>query len=180
MKITHHPAPSPTLYRVQQSLAAVLLALIVLASSGLFVLALLISAPLMVLMAVLLAMLAAPVIMLLSISPPLTLDDEGFTLQPFWGKEQRIAWADIESMRVYPLLPQPDQEVERRLVEGRKRYRAAEGYMLLIPRLPWRYRAGGFFAGLRGQSIVALTNRSHSDYDTLIQRVQAHIKNKDL
>ena len=63
-------------------------------------------------------------------------------------------------------------------MQGRKKYRAAEGYMLLVPRLPMRYRVAGIFAGVGGQPIVAFTNRAHSDYEILLQRVQAHIKVK--
>ena len=98
--------------------------------------------------------------------------------KPFWGKAQHIAWEDIAAMQIYPLLPQTDQEVERRLLQGRKKYRAAEGHMLLVPRLPLRYRMAGLFVGVGGKPIVAFTNRAHSDYETLLQRVQGHIEAK--
>jgi len=116
--------------------------------------------------------------MLLSVSPPITVDEEGLTLEPFWGKSQHIAWEHIAAMQIYPLLPQTDQEVERRLMQGRKKYRPAEGYMLVVPHLPLRYRMAGLFAGVGGQPIVAFTNRSHSDYETLLQRVRGYIEVK--
>lgn len=175
-KITHHAPPSPTLYRVQQSLIAALFVLMIFAASGLLLLAILIPAPLMALMSMMVVLLMLPVAMLLSVSPPITVDGTGLTLHPFWGKPQSIAWHEIAAMQIYPLLPQTDQEVEWRLMQGRKRYRAAEGYMLLVPRLPLRYRVAGLFAGVRGQAIVAFTNRSHSDYETLLQQIREHIE----
>jgi hypothetical protein len=177
-KITHHPPLSPTGYRLQQIFAAILLVVMALAAGGLFILAILLTAPLMVIMSLLVIALMVPVAMLLSVSPPITVDEEGLTLEPFWGQAQQIAWEDIAAMQVYPLLPQADQEVERRLIQGRKKYRAAEGYMLLVPRLPLRYRMAGFFAGVGAQPIVAFTNRAHSDYDVLLQRVQRHTEAK--
>jgi hypothetical protein len=177
-KITHHAPLSPTVYRLQQIIAALLLVVMIAAAIGLLLLAVLIPAPLMAVMAILVVALMAPVAMLLSVSPPISVDEDGLTLEPFWGKAQPIAWEDIAAMQVYPLLPQTDQEVERRLVQGRKKYRAAEGYMLLVPRLPLRYRMAGFFAGVGGQPIVAFTNRAHSDYDILLQRVRGHIEAK--
>jgi len=174
-KITQHLPPSPNSYRAQQIVMAGLLAAMIFAVLGLFVLALLIPAPLIGLMSLFMAFLTAPVAMLLSISPPLIIDEDGLTIAPFWGAPQRIAWDEIVAMQPYPLLPQPEQETEWRIMRGRKRYRAAEGYMLIIPRLPMRYRVAGFFAGVRGKPLIAFTNRAHSDYDTLLQRVQAHI-----
>jgi hypothetical protein len=174
-KITHHVPPSPTTYRVQQIIAALLLAAMAAAAGGLLLLAILMPAPFMAVMSPLMALLMIPVAMLLSVSPPITVDEDGLTIEPFWGKAQRIAWNDIAAMQVYPLLPQTDQEVERRLMQGRKKYRPAEGYMLLVPRLPWRYRMAGFLAGVGGQPVVAFTNRAHSDYDTLLERVRGHV-----
>jgi hypothetical protein len=146
------------------------------ATLGLLALAVLIPALLMALMGLLVALLMLPVAMLLSVSPPITVDSTGLTLRPFWGKSQVIAWDQITEMRVYPLLPQTDQEVEWRLMQGRKRYRTAEGYMLVVPALPLRYRAAGLFTGVRGQPIVAFTNRSHSDYETLLQQIREHLQ----
>jgi hypothetical protein len=33
------------------------------------------------------------------------------------------------------------------------------------------YRVGGFFAGEQGRKIIALTNRTHTDYDRLSKQV---------
>jgi hypothetical protein len=37
--------------------------------------------------------------------------------------------------------------------------------------LPVQYRIVGFFAGVRSQPAVALTNRAHADYDKLVEIV---------
>jgi hypothetical protein len=44
--------------------------------------------------------------------------------------------------------------------------------MLIVPGLPWPYRMTGLLAGADGKPVIALTSRSHNDYDVLIDRVK--------
>lgn len=75
------------------------------------------------------------------------------------------------AVKDYTLLPAPDQEFERRALQGRKKYRPAQGKMLIVRGLPPQYRIAGFFAGENAQPLIALTSRTHTDYDRLIQRM---------
>ena len=81
----------------------------------------------------------------------------------------------MRAIKDYPLLPPKDAEVTRRAMVGKKRYRAAEGKMLIIPSLPLQYRFTGLFAGEGFTGVIALTNRSHTNYDALIKQVEKHV-----
>ena len=90
------------------------------------------------------------------------------------GRERKIAWDDIQGVSDYPLLPQANQEILKQYMIGRKKYRAAEGIMLIVPSLPFAYKVASFLAGEKGAPIVAFTNRTHQDYDTLSKRILHH------
>lgn len=125
----------------------------------------------LVLAAILTLMLAAPVLMLTAYTPAVTVSEEAITLRPVIWRERVIPWAQVTAVKVYPLLPSQYEEVTRRVAVGRQNYRPADGVMLVIPGLPLQYHIVGFFAGERGKSAIALTNRAHTDYDTLLQAV---------
>lgn len=163
--------PRPTLYRLQQIGRVLLLALMPPAAVGLVIIAAVLPAPLFVVMALLVLLLMTPALMQLHITPPVTLDDSGITIHPFIGADQHIAWHEVAALKVYPLLPSRNQEVIYRLLSGRNNYTEAEGLMLVVPRLNWLYRIGGWFAGVKAQPVIAVTNRMHDDYDVLRERL---------
>jgi hypothetical protein len=168
--------PTPRRYRWEQRLLMGLLVGVVLGSVGQLVLALLFRSLLFGLGAVTLLAFAPFIVMALSVAPPLCLSADGLTLRPHWWRERVVAWADVVAMEPYPLLPRADQETGRRALQGRKRYRPAEGWMLKVRGLPWQYRMAGFFAGAGGHPIIAITNRTHTHYDALVRQVRARIK----
>lgn len=168
-----HPAPHR--YRLEQRLLMALLIAVVAGAVGQLVLALLLRSLLFGLGALTLLAFAPFILMTLSVAPPLMLSAEGLLIRPHWWRARLIPWADVLAVQPYPLLPRPDQETERRALQGRKRYRSAEGWMLIVRGLPWQYRMAGFFAGAGGQPIIAITNRTHSGYDALMKQVQARI-----
>ncbi|MFZ4827651.1 MAG: hypothetical protein ACOYLB_09850 [Phototrophicaceae bacterium] len=121
-------------------------------------------------------LLLAPTVLLLTLAtPPVQITPEGITLLPRVWQPQTIAWEQVSAFQVYPLLPQADQEVNRRHLVGRKNYRPAEGVMLIVPSLPLPYRILGFFVGSGDKGAVAFTNRTHTDYDGLHQLLVAHL-----
>lgn len=113
----------------------------------------------------------APLLLYLVTTPTVSLDTNGMTIHPFIGRSHHILWDDIDRVAYYPLLPRQNHEVNKRLVVGRKRYKPAEGIMLISSELPAIYRVGGIFAGEGGRKIIALTNRTHTDYDQLHKQV---------
>lgn len=167
--------PQPVLYAIRQIALLLLTALMPLAAAGLLIVALILPAPLFGVMALLVLLLMTPLIMQLYVTPPVTLDAHGLTIQPFIGADRRIPWDDVTLLKPYPLLPSQNHEVIRRVLVGRKNYREAEGFMLVVPGLDWRYRLAGWFAGVQARPVVAVTNRTHTDYGVLKQRLLHHL-----
>jgi hypothetical protein len=168
--------PSPRWYRWTQCFNALLLGVMMLAMVLQVVLAVLTRGGIFWLTAVMMGLLGLPIVMALSASPPVRLEQEGIRIMPYLWREQLITWENISAIKPYTLLPTPNHEVERRALQGRKRYVAAQGVMLVVPSLGWQYRVAGYFAGEGGKPIIALTNRTHARYDDLLKRVQAHLR----
>jgi len=174
--------PSPQINIITQWIVLILLLLIGFSVPALFLLGVILSSGGVSLMGVLLFLLGMPLVMYLSATPPITMSDEGMTLHPLFWRDQFVAWESIIDMKPYPLLPTADSEVERRALQGRNKYRVAEGEMLIIPVLPIQYRVTGFFAGERARPVIAITNRTHVDYDELVERIRqscAHLVQSD-
>jgi hypothetical protein len=119
-KTTFHTHPRPGVYKAQQYAALALLAVMLLAVPFQIFLAVALKSLLFGLTVVALLLLTLPVIMLLTVSPPVSVDDEGLHLQPLVGRAKTVAWADVLDMKNYTLLPSVEQETERRLIQGRK------------------------------------------------------------
>ncbi|PJF33824.1 MAG: hypothetical protein CUN57_01140, partial [Phototrophicales bacterium] len=162
-KFTH---PNPRLYRLTQWLMFVVLCVVIVTVPLQLLIAVMYpKAVLFYLLALITLGLSAPLILYLTVTPTVSIHETGLTVHPFIGKSHLIDWEDVQAVKDYPLLPRQNHEVNKRLVVGRKRYKQAEGIMLIVPCLPMVYRVGGFFAGERGRKIIALTNRTHTDYD---------------
>ncbi len=166
--------PSPTINRILQIGVLLLIILILLTVPVQLYLAWMLRAPAFVLTSLLTVAMTLPLLMPITATPALSTDDDGLTLHPVIWPEQRIAWGAITERRDYPLLPSPDQETGRRLLVGRNKYQPAVGQMLVIPSLPLPYRVVGFFVFKRWVGSIAVTNRSHSDYDALIRTLDRH------
>ena len=169
-----HTHPNPALDRLAQYGGIVLAVVMLVAALGQFVLALA-GLPLFFLSGIITLLLIAPVMLLTSATPAVTISPEGIAIQPRVWRDQFVRWGDVREIRNYPLLPPPEIESERRAVVGRRRYKPAEGKMLLIPSLPLPFRFTGLFAGAGFTGVVGLTNRTHTDYERLIEQVQKYV-----
>ncbi|PJF23375.1 MAG: hypothetical protein CUN56_01220 [Phototrophicales bacterium] len=169
--MSHHQHPKPFINRLAQTITLLAAILIVLAAIGSMILVLIGAPTGFALVGGIALLLIFPLVMQTAIAPAVTVDDTGLTLHPLYWKSQHIGWDDIKAVKVFPLLPSKDEEITRKYAVGKQRYRAAEGIMLVIPSLPMQYRIAGFFAGERAQPVIALTNRAHTDYDTLLKKV---------
>ncbi|HEX2619282.1 MAG TPA: hypothetical protein VHL11_04015 [Phototrophicaceae bacterium] len=166
--------PRPALYRRAQYLTAAVIGLTLLAVPLQLALGLLIrGAPLFFITAILTLLLVLPLLMQTTATPPVTVTNDGITLHPALWRERLITWDAIQSVKPYPLLPPADAEVMRKVMVGRKTYQPARGIMLVVPSLPWIYRAPGFFTGEGLTPVIALTNRTHTHYDDLVQEITA-------
>lgn len=168
----HYDHPHMTRYRMEQRFGMALLVLIIIGCAGQVLLAVLLHGLLFGMTALTLLALVPFVLMLLSVAPPVTLDEQGILIHPWWWSERRIAWDDVLALKPYPLLPQANQETERRALQGRRKYQPAVGIMLVVRGLPWQYRCAGFFAGEHSQPVIALTSRTHRDYSHLVQAIE--------
>lgn len=173
---TTYTHPSPLLNRIVHYGAAVLSLVMLLMAFVTFVMAFrLPNAGISLLIGVIILLLIPFVLMLTASTPPVTLSDTGIHISPLVWKAQFVPWEAVQSMKPYPLLPQPSAETERRALVGRKRYRPAEGVILLIPSLPLQYRITGFLAGEGLTPVIALTSRSHRDYPALLKQLQTYL-----
>lgn len=170
-----HTHPNPTLDKLTQYGALAVLVIIVLAVPLQLVLAV-VGAPFFVLTALFTLLFAPFILLLMTTTPALSLSANGLTLQPRIWKTRFIPWDAVTAVKPYPLLPPADAEVTRKALAGRKKYRPAEGVMLVIPALPLPYRFGGFFAGEGFTPVIAVTTRTHTDYDDLIRQIRQHTK----
>lgn len=167
--------PNPTAFRITQSIVLIGVIVILLTIPLQIGIAVLYpQAMLFYLSAVITLLLVAPMLLYLVTTPTVSLTDAGMMIHPFIGKAHHLAWDDIDRVAYYPLLPRQNHEVNKRLVVGRKRYKPAEGIMLISSQLPQVYRVGGVFAGERGRKLIALTNRTHNNYDYLHKQVTKH------
>jgi hypothetical protein len=167
-----HRHPNPWLDRLTQYTALTLLILILISLplQGVLVLA---GAPVFGLVA-LFTLALAPFVLLLTITTPaVTVAPDGLTVQPRIWKTQVVPWAAVRAIKPYPLLPPADAETSRRYLAGRTKYQPAEGLMLIIPTLPLQYRITGLLAGEGWTPVIAVTNRTHTQYPVLVKKLRA-------
>lgn len=181
MKTTHYHHPKQNLHRLNQWLAFILMWIVLLTVPLQVVIAVIYPpAVLFYLSAIITLTLVAPLILFLTATPTVSVDEQGITVHPFIGKAHQIDWEQITELKEYPLLPRQGHEVNKRLIVGRKQYKQAEGIMLITPKLPLLYVVGGFFVGEYGRKIIALTNRTHVDYDRLSKHVNKYVRKASL
>lgn len=173
---TMYTHPNPTLDRLTQYGATALATLMLLAALAQLGLAFSIYPPgIFVLTAVITMLLIPFVLMLTAATPAVTLAREGLAIEPLIWKKRVVSWSAVKAIKPYPLLPQADAESGRKAAQGRKRYRPAEGIMLVIPGLPPQYRIAGWLAGEGWTPIIAVTTRTHQDYDQLVSSIRAQV-----
>lgn len=174
MKSTH---PKPQLDRITQYSAAALVVVMLLTVPLQIFLAFTIRPGLVFLMTAVLTLLLTPFVLLLTASTPgVRVDVDGITIEPTIWKPRFISWQNISAVKNYPLLPQEQAELPRKALTGRSKYQPAEGIMLVISGsiLPPQYRITGVLVGEGFTPIIALTNRTHTDYDRLVQQIRKY------
>ena len=174
--MTTYSHPSPLKYRIQQYAGVAVIITVLLAIPVKLFLATQFPAMLFLLAIPVLLLMIVAVILIMSATPPITLDETGITVQPLIWPSHRIEWDDVVAFKDYPLLPHPQGESDRRLITGKKNYRAPKGKMLVLRQAPFYYRVVGAFAGEGGRPVLAVTNRTHTHYDKLIKQLEKRVK----
>lgn len=101
-------------------------------------------------------------------SPAVTVSREGIELHPRLWRGRFVPWSEISAVKRYPLMPSKGSERTRELLVGRRKYTVMDGVMLLIPTLPFVFRFHGLLVSEGFTGVIALTNRTHANYDRLI------------
>jgi hypothetical protein len=172
-----HNHPNPLLNKLTQYGAIVLLVVMLTGAVALVVLG--ITDPRLLLLApagLIVLALAPAVLMVTTISPPLTVSPDGLTVRPTIWRSVDVPWSAVREFSEYPLLPPSDSEIGRKMISGRKKYRPAEGKLLVIPSLPAIYKINGLFCGRGLTPVIGFTNRSHADYDKLLKKVTVYLE----
>jgi hypothetical protein len=165
--------PTPWLDRLTQWCCVLLIGVLVLAEVGLMVI--FASGQGAFLLLGLTLILFAPFLMMqLTLTPSVQVDAQGLTLHTRFFGQHRCLWQAVQAVQPHPLLPPPDAEGLRRLMVGRIKYRAAQGWLLVMPSLPFWFRFSGIFCGVGFVGVVALTNRTHTDYDRLVELLRQY------
>lgn len=172
--MTAYPHPKPTVEAISQTVILIGLGMMLISMMGILMLVLRGAPSGFLLVIPVLGGLSLPLIMRLSVTPSVQIDEDRLTIKPQFGKAHQITWEQVEKVAPFPLLPSEDAEVLRRTTVGKRNYTPAKGLMLIIPKLPPRYRVAGWFAGESGKPIIAITNRSHINYDELEKIVLSH------
>jgi hypothetical protein len=175
VKGSTHSHPNPTTDRIAQVGGLVLAIVMVAAGLGQIALAF-VGLPLFLLSGIITLLLIAPVMLLTSATPAVTVAPEGITIQPRVWRDRFVRWEQVRAVKPYPLLPPKDVETGRRTFVGKRRYRPAEGIMLVIPALPFVYRFTGLFTGEGFTGVIGLTNRTHTEYEALVGQVEKYTK----
>ena len=168
-----HTHPKPWLDALTQYGAAALLVLILIGVPLQLVLALA-GAPVFVLTALFTLAFVPFILMLTAATPSVKIGPEGLSVQPRLWKAHEIPWSAVTAVKPYPLLPVPDAEISRKYLSGRMHYRPAEGIMLVIPDLPLQYRITGVLAGEGFVPVIAVTTRTHTQYDALVKKIRVY------
>ncbi len=116
--------------------------------------------------------LVAPVVMLAFASPAVEVTEGALVVHSRVSGRRAVPWAAISAIKDDPLLPTENGEAVRRIMVGRRKYQTPRGRLLVIPALPLPYRFLGLFAGEGLTGALAITNRTHRDYDRAMAEIE--------
>ena len=164
--LSDHPYPRRAWRRLTGVLAAAGLAGIVFGVAGLLALGLGYGLPLLLLMAIFLAALAVPLLLLTVQHPRVTVYEDGLWLKPLIWPGSWVPWSAIASIEDHTLIRRGQQ---------RDRDREHFGQILVVEgALPPLYTIVGMMAGLGRVRAFGISTYSHADYPRLFNAIQRH------
>ncbi len=167
-------SPRPRLRWLIARLLAVTLCVAALAVVTQIVLALAVG-PLFLGTALFTAILTIPLLLATVLHPEITTTAEGLTLKPMLWQPRSIPWTALTGLTAHPLIF--NDPGTGRLLHG-KNYRPREGLVIFVDEnagLQAVYRLVGNLAARGNRPAFAISNTTHTGYETLRDTIQAHI-----
>lgn len=170
MSISTHPHPQPRRQRLVEIIAALALLGVIIGTLGLLIIGIAYKLILMLLMIPFLLGLSASLLLLTSLHPQITVEEEGLWLKPLVFRRSFVQWQDLRLVKHTLISPPPPSKFKTR--------EAQEGEMLQVPpsKLPKHYCIVGLIAGYGFTPIFAISNRTHLDYKILRDTLKKQLK----
>jgi hypothetical protein len=157
--ISDHPYPRPALRQVTGWLVALGLIGDAFAVIGLLI-------PLLPLMAIIMAVLDAPLLLLTVLHPHITVYENGLWLKPLLWHGSWLPWEALSRMEDHTLIQRGQQT---------RRQTPREGRLIVVDRgLPRLYEIVGIMAGLGRVRAFGIASPAHQDYPALFNAIQRH------
>jgi hypothetical protein len=164
--ISDHPHPRPILRWITALLAALGLAGDILGVAGLLALSIGYRLPLLALMALFLATLLFPLLLLTVLHPRVTVFERGLWVRPLLWPGCWIAWDGIARMDDHTLI---------RRGKTKEREKEHFGQLIVVDHgLSPVFLVVGIMAGLGWVRAFGISTHSHVDYNTLRNAIQKH------
>lgn len=164
--LSDHPYPRRAWRQLTGVLVAAGLAGIVFGVIGLLALGIGYGLPLLPLMAIFLAALAVPLLLLTVQHPRVTVYEDGLWLQPLVWRGHWVPWAAIASIEDHTLI---------RRGQARDRDTEHFGQLIVVEgALPPLSAIVGMMAGLGRVRAFGISTHSHADYPRLLNAIQRH------
>ncbi|HVO71602.1 MAG TPA: hypothetical protein VMT24_16245 [Aggregatilineaceae bacterium] len=164
--ISDHPHPRPFLRRITALLAALGLAGDILGVAGLLVLGVGYRLPLLPVMALFLATLLAPLLLLTVLHPRVTVYERRLWIKPLLWPGCWIAWDGIARMADHTLI---------RRGKTKEHEKEHFGQLIVVDQgLPPIFLVVGIMAGLGWVRAFGISTHSHMDYNALRSAIQKH------
>lgn len=164
--VADHPYPRPALRRLTGLVVTAGLAAAAFGVIGLVVVGVALGLPLLPVMALFLAVLIVPLLLLTVLHPAITVYERGLWLQPLVWRGVWLPWEAITRLEDHTLI--------RR---GKEKDRHVEHFGKLIvvdDGLPRVYVVVGIMAGLGTARAFGISTLGHADYKALLNAIQRH------
>jgi hypothetical protein len=163
--------------RIRQVVARLLALGLVAAALAILIQLLLIplAGPLLCVSTLLTAVLVIPLLLQTALHPEISITSDGLILRPMLWPPQFVAWDSLTQIVAHPLIY--NDAAMGRVLYG-KRYRPREGAVVVLNPAAhvWPvYRLVGQLAGAGNVPAFAISNTTHTGYESLIKLLREHV-----
>lgn len=172
--ISNHLHPQLGFHRWIGRLAVLSMFGVIIGTLGFIAMAFLYQAGLMLVMIPFLWGLSLPLFLLTSLYPGVVVYEQGVELQPFGFRPSQLAWDDLVAITEHTMLkPAPPSKLRRT---------AQTGTMIIVQsdKLPFPYKIVGLIAGIGWKPVFAISNKTHTDYESLLAVFEDRLPHREL